>query len=565
MARSTNGDHTDWSDEDLIPLSTLKRLRQVVDWSSDDEIPLAELKRKRNNAGTTQQSATTEKRKLNEPEAPRKRPREDWDTDDELPLSLVRVKRRIQQLEKEAETTNKRPRNDWSSDDDIPLAILKEKRKRERGQKEAEPEPIARRLRKRKQKDAPEANAKRPRQELFEQTHHYAQGKRKRRFEATTSASPVGEPVEKIARVHEGTKSDIDRLLRSIYYDPKHPASFSSVKKLAEAAGVSTKAAKQWLSGEDTYTLTRQAKRKFKRRRYIVNGIGHLFQVDLVDMQATASVNDGYRYILTCIDCFTRRLWAIPVKDKTSSSIIPALKRIFNDLKPQTLSSDAGSEFINKQVQAFLKESGVKFYTTVDQMKSAYVERVNRTLRDRMTRFFSTKGSRRYVEVLPNIVRAYNLSVHSATGRKPLLITSKDVEAVWHKLYSGTGRYKALKYAETYNGIKNNDRVRLARIRGPFEKRSATYNWTPEVFTVNKVSGGDPPMYTVEDDKGRPIKGKLYKDEVQVINKAKDGTYLIDKIIGTRGRGASRELHVSWVGYGSEFDSWIKESELRDL
>jgi transposase InsO family protein len=559
---STSGDliNIEWDEDDLMPLATLKRLRKVVKWSSDDEIPLAELqeKRRKKNANRDNQTPhTSTKRKNTNEETSVKRTRADWSSDDELPLVELREKRKHDQVEQESAKSVKRTRVDWSSEDDIPLAILREKRKLQPTEAN---EPVAKRLRTRKNTPSVADNVK----TSVNEKHHYAQGSKKRKAQLEEIES--SEPPEKLPRTQETPSgSDLDAKLRKIYYDPKNPASFSSVKKLAEAAGVSTLAAEQWLKGEDTYTLHRQARRKFKRRRYIVNGIGHLFQCDLIDMHSTAADNNGNRFILTCIDCFTRRLWAVPVKGKTANSIIPALRTIFSDLKPQQLSSDSGTEFTSRAVQDFLKENRVKFYTTVDQMKSAFVERANRSLRDRMTRFFSSRGKQRYIEALPDIVRSYNLSTHSATGRAPLDIKSKDVEAVWHHLYSGSGRYPALRYAEAYKDIKTSDRVRLARIRGPFEKKSVAYNWTPEVFTVSKVSKGDPIMYTVEDDKGRNLKGKLYKDELQVINKSKDGEYLIDKIQETRGRGASRELLVSWVGYGREFDSWIKESELRNL
>jgi hypothetical protein len=563
---SQNGDpiNIHWDEEDIIPLAELQRMQRVVDWSSDDDMPLTQLKLKGNRKEIV------------------------WSSDDEIPLSkykkqapdqrvITRKRKMIDNMwEADAIPTKRRKLmtpDGWSSDDDLPLAHVKTKRAFDR----LENEPLDERLNKRRKIEKGPIGSRlrsRKRQASSDsENHHHYEQRASKRSRAEPSRPPSHSedpdtPVEEIVIPADNSTSNDDAIsnkLKSIYYDPKHPAAFSSAQKLADAAGVSLKAAVEWLRGQDAYTLHRGARRKFKRRRYVVNGIGHLFQCDLLDMQRVASVNDGMRFILTCIDCFTRRLWAIPIPNKEPGSVIIALQRIFRDLKPFYLSFDSGLEFTARSVQLFLKENDVKYYTTIDQMKSAFVERVNRTLRERMTRYFTSKGTERYMDVLQQFVTAYNNTKHSAHGMIPLKILSADVQKVWHRLYSGDGRYKALPAASAYRAVQVKDRVRLARSRGPFEKRSATYNWTPEVFTVTKVTRGNPPMYNVNDDKERPIRGRLYKEEVQLINKDRGGEYLIDKILSTRGKGTTREVLVSWVGYPKEFNSWLKESQLRNL
>src|SRR5579864_6120628 len=94
--------------------------------------------------------------------------------------------------------------------------------------------------------------------------------------------------------------------LAKIYYDPSHPAAFGSVSKLAAASGLSQKVVKNWLSGQATYTLHKVARTRFGSRKYRTSGMDHQWQIDLADMQAHAQVNDGYKYILTAIDMFSR-------------------------------------------------------------------------------------------------------------------------------------------------------------------------------------------------------------------------------------------------------------------
>jgi hypothetical protein len=369
------------------------------------------------------------------------------------------------------------------------------------------------------------------------------------------------------ANRHRGDPADENadaRRMREIYYDPSHPASFGSIVNLAAAAGVDEKAAASWLASQDAYTLHKKVVRKFHRARYMVHDIGVLFQCDLLDMQSHAAQNKGIRYLLTCIDCFTRRLWVEPLIDKRGVTVLAAMQKIFRVLLPSKVSFDLGKEFINHDVLGYLRKNNIKYYGTVDKAKSALVERVNRTLREKLNKIMTARGSREYLSYLPDLVFGYNLAKHSATGMAPLDIKSKDVPRVWNYLYAGDGRYARVRQTNRLKSdITGGDRVRLARDLELHEKASASFGWTPEVFTVSKVTNMDPLMFTVRDDHDEPITGRLYKQELQKINKPLDGgTYMIDKIVEVRGKGASKRLLVAWKGYSAHYNSWIREKDL---
>ena len=52
--------------------------------------------------------------------------------------------------------------------------------------------------------------------------------------------------------------------------------------------------------------LHKPIRRKFKRRRVLVNGIDKIWAADLVDMQAFSKFNRGVRYLLAVIDIFSK-------------------------------------------------------------------------------------------------------------------------------------------------------------------------------------------------------------------------------------------------------------------
>ena len=65
----------------------------------------------------------------------------------------------------------------------------------------------------------------------------------------------------------------IEERLKTIYYDPKHPAALSSAPVLASAAKVSIPRTQTWLKSQPTYALHRAARKRYPTRRYYVNDI----------------------------------------------------------------------------------------------------------------------------------------------------------------------------------------------------------------------------------------------------------------------------------------------------
>ena len=63
--------------------------------------------------------------------------------------------------------------------------------------------------------------------------------------------------------------------------------------------------------------------------KIIFNHIDETFAADLVEMQKFSKVNKNYRYLLTCIDIFSKFAFVIPLKDKKGTTIKKALEKIF--------------------------------------------------------------------------------------------------------------------------------------------------------------------------------------------------------------------------------------------
>jgi transposase InsO family protein len=208
--------------------------------------------------------------------------------------------------------------------------------------------------------------------------------------------------------------------LANVYYDPVQPEGYAGGVRLKKRFPQHD--VKQWLGKQTTYTLHKPMRRSFPTRKYKTSGPNELWQMDLMEMIPYARINKGYKYILTCIDVFSRFARAEPLKSKDSKSVATALISMFkssNDI-PRYIQTDLGKEFYNKEVQKVFKDRKIKHYSVHSLYKAALVERFNRTLRERLNRFFTHQGSKVWYKTLSQIIDAYNSSSHRGiNGLRP--------------------------------------------------------------------------------------------------------------------------------------------------
>ena len=240
--------------------------------------------------------------------------------------------------------------------------------------------------------------------------------------------------------------------LKDIYYNPKHPAAFSGPTKLHNVLkndgryNVGVQKIRQWLQDQDSYSLQQQTKRKSKRNRVISDGIDALWDVDLADVSNLTKYNDNIKFLLTTIDVFSRYLWVITLKDRKHGSIIKALETIFSKgRKPTWIRSDKGSEFANRWVKTFLNESGIGHSIALNtEIKANYAERVIRSLRAMMFRYFTYKQTYEYVNVLQDLVYNYNHRPHrSLGGKSPNDVNASNEATLWKHMYVDTLKPKS--------------------------------------------------------------------------------------------------------------------------
>ena len=297
-----------------------------------------------------------------------------------------------------------------------------------------------------------------------------------------------------------------------------------------------------------TEELHKPAKRKFKKRRVLVNGIDKIWAADLADMKKLSKVNNEVNFLLLIIDIFSKYGWIIPLKNKKGKTVAEALKTIFEERKPEKLWTDKGKEFDNKDVKKL-----IEIYSTENEEKSSIVERWIRTMKEKIWKYFTDNNTYTYIDVLPELVEDYNNTVHSSIKMTPIEASKKKNElTVWRNLYPD--RHKIHNLTPKFSV---GDEVRISKNKMTFEKGYTT-RWTEEIFTIKEIQNTNPITYKLEDLQGEKIKGTFYEPELQ---KTEQQVFRIEKIIEKR----KNKSLVKWKGYSDKFNSWVENKDLIDL
>ncbi len=385
------------------------------------------------------------------------------------------------------------------------------------------------------------------------------------------------------------------RYLRNLYRNLKKGGSYQSAEKLHHTVqkegrfNLSLYKIQKWLEGQDTYTLNKEVRRKFKTNYMVLGDIDTIWEADLADMTQYASWNDGARYMLGCIDTFSRKLWIQPLKSKHGAEIVKALQLIMESSgrKPRTIRSDRGSEFVNSTVAAFLQTQGIGQILTSNQSQAAFIERCWKSIKKRIVKYMEDRRTSRYVDVIQDVVKGYNETYHSAIKMAPNEVTrDNDLLVEFNEMtYRKSKESKPLKVKlenEKDPIIPAFPKVRKKKYEFPIDtpvrvtlrrnKIVSEYDerWSKEIFYVEsrKIRDGLD-VYKIRDEEGEVLIGNFYRQELQRVKPAeKDKLYDIKKIIKSRivkdKKGVERkEFFVSFIGFPAKFNQWLPESAVK--
>ena len=360
--------------------------------------------------------------------------------------------------------------------------------------------------------------------------------------------------------------------LDTVYHDTTNPAAYAGINKLrdeARAAGydASYGDVKKWAVKNEVYTMTKPLRRRFDRPHAPSPGLDYFWEADLVDFNTVSSDNDGYKYILIALDTFSRYAFARPLKTKTPRETATAFKTIVEDngRRPRySVRTDADTEF-RGEFEKYLETLSVRHYIARSDIHAAYAERLIKTLRTRLYRAFLNAQKHRWVDILDNVVTAYNASTHRMTGYAPRAVTTDNEGLVAVRQADIRRKNEKKNPRKTPYRYKIGAVVRVGALRRTFG-RQYDQKFSGELFKVaQRYRRGVKAVYKLNDWDGDPITGAFYEEELAAAAPPRDGRFKVDRVIKTRGRGRNKEAFVSWLYYPKKFNAWIPYERVEAL
>lgn len=294
--------------------------------------------------------------------------------------------------------------------------------------------------------------------------------------------------------------------------------------------------------------IHKYARKNFPRRRFIQRGLDDTWQIDLIDLQKYSRDNGGYKYILLCIDTFSKFLWVQQLKSKSADDVATAMQKILScsSRKPKNIQSDQGTEFFNSKFESLMKHYTINHYSTFSVMKASIAERAIRTIKHWLWQQFSLQGSYKWTKQINEIVKRYNYKKHSTIDIAPANVNKSNSLDILNKTYNHIKIKRNAKY-------RAGDSVRISKYKSIFSK-GYTGNWTSEIFIITKVLNTNPVTYLLKDVKNEPIAGCFYEQELQKV-KYPD-IYLIEKVLKRKGN----KIYVKWLGIDEK--NWINKNAI---
>ena len=322
-----------------------------------------------------------------------------------------------------------------------------------------------------------------------------------------------------------------NRLL-AIYTDPRSPGGFRGPEALWQEAKLhlpllKRKQVYEFLQAQKPYTKHQQYRGVKKYRKVYAKRARYLIQMDLLEFRKYSTENRGYNYILCAIDAFTKKLWTFPLKRKSAEEVHTAVFYFLMRERPDKIQTDQGTEFINATLQATedRMDPPIQHYHTWSIKKASIVERVQRTLRNRLGKIWEQRGDHQWINVLPAITESYNNSVHRSIGMKPNDVGPEHHRFIYNRLYPEPTPVQALKDAKEALRITKHlqvgDYVRMLEYRKKFRKES-DQAWSSQVYRIRRVIQSNPITFQIEDLDGEPIKGGLYFRQLIKIKPSED-------------------------------------------
>jgi transposase InsO family protein len=194
---------------------------------------------------------------------------------------------------------------------------------------------------------------------------------------AKKPAPPVEPEQPQPAQQPAAPQTPLEKELHRLYYDYKFHVGRDKLywfmqqqQQKAAAAGrefpyFSHRLIQSWLRKQELSQRFRPFRNPIKSRSTTASAPFKYIAMDLTSLFSNET-DQRFKWILTAIDLFTKKGWAVPMSNKDTASIHAAFEQMLSkitrngDQRIGSLRTDNGSEFKSEFIKSYLGDKGIK-------------------------------------------------------------------------------------------------------------------------------------------------------------------------------------------------------------
>ena len=260
-----------------------------------------------------------------------------------------------------------------------------------------------------------------------------------------------------------------------LWRDPNFAGSYRGIKtfqtllKTDLNVDVSEKHLYKLIKTDPIFIIHQRPQRNIERRSYDVNNYGELVQADIAFMYNF----EDYKYFLLLVDCFSFKLFTVPLKSKDSKTVAEAFKIIFKKFGSiiYEIQTDRGTEFLGPCKKLF-EEKNILYRTKFGKNKANFAEHSILLVKRKLYMLLRGTLNQNWVKVLPQVVDSLNNTpVPKLGGLRPISInTERDSVNV----AKAQEEHKITKYSEPTFDVQRENQKSYEKI-GKFQVNDYVY------------------------------------------------------------------------------------------
>lgn len=272
--------------------------------------------------------------------------------------------------------------------------------------------------------------------------------------------------------------------------------------------GITQKDVKNFLINEPIYHMSKPLRHHINKP-ILSSRPNERWAIDLIDLSKYSSKNRQYKYILSCIDYFSKKCWLRGLKVKTAEAVTNQMQNIIDSAgtRPDILQKDNGTEF-QGQLNNWMQLNNIQSINTLSYspQSNGLIENLNKNVRKIIRETFIRNNNTNWIDHLNEIEENKNTQTNNTTRFEPNEIWTQD-GTINNKAVNVENKIKAKAERMLQNTTELNIgdyvRVNLSALQSSIrkmikdgQKKDIIVKWSPEIYIIdNKLNKDNAHQY----------------------------------------------------------------------